>query len=83
MNDPSAGSPTATLLRLFLPPIFNIYGDSEVLAIHIKHQSEETTGGVYIPQGRIQSAVLKHSYKGFLFQVEKFQMTIPLAVPYP
>ena len=26
--------------------------------IHIEYQSEETTGGVYIPQGRIQLDVL-------------------------
>lgn len=48
-----------------------------LLTIHIEYQSEETTGGVYIPQGRIQRAILKHIYKGFLFQVEKLQTTIP------
>lgn len=69
-NDPAAGSPTATLLRLFLPPILNIHdGSPQLPIIHIEYQSEETTGGVYIPQGRILSAILERIYKGFLFQV--------------
>lgn len=37
---------TFTTVRLRLP------------IIHIEYQSEETTGGVYIPQGRIQRAIL-------------------------
>lgn len=69
-NDPIAGSPTITLLRLFLPPISSIC--NTFLSIRVTHngyQSEETTGGVYKRQGRIQHAILERAYKGFLVQV--------------
>lgn len=67
-NDPIAGSPTITLLRLFLPPIPSIHNDfsTAVLAIHNEYQSEETTGGVYKRQGRIRCSILYYIYKGFL-----------------
>lgn len=79
VNDPIAGSPTITLLRLFLPPIQSIRSNfpKRILATHNEYQSEETTGGVYKRQGRIQHAILEHSYKGFLVQVRKLQQTIP------
>ncbi len=79
INDPIAGSPTITLLRLFLPPIQSIRSNSllQILATHNQYQSEETTGGVYKRQGRIQHAILEHAYKGFLVQVRKLQKTIP------
>ena len=75
----SQGSPTITLLRLFLPPIQSIRSNFPpgILATHNEYQSEETTGGVYKRQGRIQHAILEHSYKGFLVQVRKLQQTIP------
>ena len=78
-NDPIAGSPTITLLRLFLPPIQSIRSNfsKRIFATHNEYQSEETTGGVYKRQGRIQHAILEHSYKGFLVQVRKLQQTIP------
>ena len=71
INDPIAGSPTITLLRLFLPPIPSIHNDLaiDLLAIHNEYQSEETTGGVYKRQGRIRCIILQCIYKGFLVQV--------------
>ena len=48
-------------------------------ATHNPYQSEETTGGVYKRQGRIQHTILEHAYKGFLVQVRKLQQTIPFA----
>ena len=82
--DPIAGSPTITLLRLFLPPIQSIRSNSpwQILATHNQYQSEETTGGVYKRQGRIQHAILEHAYKGFLVQVRKLQKTIPFTGRY-
>ena len=74
VNDPIAGSPTITLLRLFLPPVPSIHNDSFViLAIHNEYQSEETTGGVYKRQGRIRYIMMQYIYKGFLVQVCQLQ----------
>ena len=42
-------------------------------AIHNEYQSEETTGGVYKRQGRIQYIMIQSTYKGFLVQVRQLQ----------
>lgn len=70
-NDPSAGSPTETLLRLLLPLDAGARGVSvhagRVLQTTRRNiQSVGATGGVYKGQGRIQRALLTHIYKGFL-----------------
>ena len=69
-NDPIAGSPTITLLRLFLSPIHSICkGLVNLPLTHTVYQSKETTGGVYKRQGRIRYTMLQCTYKGFLVQV--------------
>ena len=72
VNDPSAGSPTETLLRLLLPlnvQICEISGmASSCLSAHplqIAHrnvQSVGATGGVYKGQGRNQCVLLTRVY---------------------
>ena len=71
-NDPSAGSPTETLLRLLLPLsdkvhqtfccIFQELTDAAVRIIHRITQSVGATGGVYKGQGRNQRKLMTHTY---------------------
>ena len=72
MNDPSAGSPTETLLRLLLPlsgPIYRTFRYklqklmiAAVRTIHRNTQSVGATGGVYKGQGRNQRELMTHAY---------------------
>jgi hypothetical protein len=67
-NDPSAGSPTDTLLRLILPLSVmacttfwtSIEVQSEELAETL--ESVGATGGVYKGQGRNQHELMTHAY---------------------
>ena len=71
-NDPSAGSPTETLLRLLLPLSDKVYktspfrGDesspARVRIIHRTTQSVGATGGVYKGQGRNQDRLMIEPY---------------------
>jgi hypothetical protein len=67
-NDPSAGSPTETLLRLLLPLSVKIYENfhsecsHQILIIHRNTQSVGATGGVYKGQGRNQYKLLTCTY---------------------
>ena len=72
VNDPSAGSPTETLLRLLLPlskPIYRTFRCelqelmlAAVRTIHRLTQSVGATGGVYKGQGRNQRELMTHAY---------------------
>ena len=76
VNDPSAGSPTETLLRLLLPLSVKVCITSctqdkltrspECSPQHSK--SVGATGGVYKGQGRIQHRLMTCAYKEFLVQ---------------
>ena len=71
-NDPSAGSPTETLLRLLHPlskPIYRTFRcklqelvSAAVRTIHRFTQSVGATGGVYKGQGRNQRELMTHAY---------------------
>ena len=71
-NDPSAGSPTETLLRLLLPLSVKIHQtfrsniqELKIAAVRIIHrdtQSVGATGGVYKGQGRVQCTLMTHTY---------------------
>ena len=70
-NDPSAGSPTETLLRLLLPlsdKVHQTFSCSAQIAqagikiVHRTIQSVGATGGVYKGQGRNQHKLLTCSY---------------------
>ena len=70
VNDPSAGSPTETLLRLLLPLSDKVYLTSHVW-IKSKHSPEGSpdhsksvgaTGGVYKGQGRNQRELMTRAY---------------------
>ena len=71
-NDPSAGSPTETLLRLLLPLSDKVYTtyhcksrDPFIASIWIIHritQSVGATGGVYKGQGRNQHELMTRTY---------------------
>jgi hypothetical protein len=71
-NDPSAGSPTETLLRLLLPLSGKVHETSQahiqdlewstVRIIHRITQSVGATGGVYKGQGRSQRKLMTHAY---------------------
>ena len=68
-NDPSAGSPTDTLLRLLLPLDNKVQmfskKNTSVLSIHHFHriiQSVGATGGVYKGQGRNQRKLMTCAY---------------------
>ena len=88
-NDPSAGSPTETLLRLLLPSSEKIQPASHahrrwlpsscgaVRGFHRFAQSVAATGGVYKGQGRIQRALMRRAYKAFLVDDQQFQWSIP------
>ncbi|PLB42838.1 hypothetical protein P170DRAFT_371363, partial [Aspergillus steynii IBT 23096] len=56
-NDPSAGSPTETLLRLLLP-----LNDRPVRRPHRAIQSVVATGGVYKGQGRNRHELMTRAY---------------------
>lgn len=68
-NDPSAGSPTETLLRLLLP----LDAGARGVSVHAERvlqttrrniQSVGATGGVYKGQGRIQHAITNTCLRG-------------------
>ena len=84
-NDPSAGSPTEALLRLFLPlgeTVFKLYTillKKALQHVHQLTQSVEATGGVYKGQGLNQLQILIEAYKTFLVQKdEQLQSSIPV-----
>ena len=71
VNDPSAGSPTETLLRLLLPLSDKVYKtfhgievtpNAAVQIIHRITQSVGATGGVYKGQGRNQHKLMTYAY---------------------
>ena len=71
MNDPSAGSPTDTVLRLDHSLDNRVYKTSQVEiianynSIRIIHriiQSIDATGGVYKGQGRNQHKLMTYAY---------------------
>ena len=72
VNDPSAGSPTETLLRLLLPLSDKVHETSHcrsqelssaaVRMIHRITQSVGATGGVYKGQGRNQHELMTRAY---------------------
>ena len=65
MNDPSAGSPTETLLRLLLPlsvKVCLIFNFATIKKAHLNTQSAIATGGVYILQGRNQHKLMTCAY---------------------
>ncbi len=71
-NDPSAGSPTETLLRLLLPLNDKVQWTSRNVAgsepptsprsEHFTGQSVGATGGVYKGQGRSQRELMTRAY---------------------
>ena len=70
VNDPSAGSPTETLLRLLLPLSDKVYLTSHIW-IKSKRSPEGSpdhsksvgaTGGVYKGQGRNQHKMMTYAY---------------------
>ncbi len=64
-NDPSAGSPTDTLLRLLLPlsgKVHSTFARERVRRVHRTTQSVEATGGVYKGQGRNRREMLTRAY---------------------
>ena len=69
-NDPSAGSPTETLLRLLLPLNIKVQRNSHttaeangaILTLHRNIQSVGATGGVYKGQGRNQRELMTRIY---------------------
>ena len=73
-NDPSAGSPTETLLRLLLPLNVKVYTTLPLVkdelphpsprlqSVHRNIQSVGATGGVYKGQGRNQCGLMTRAY---------------------
>lgn len=64
-NDPSAGSPTDTLLRLILPlsdMTHKTFRLTTVRIIYRTTQSVEAAGGVYKGQGRNQHRLMTYAY---------------------
>jgi hypothetical protein len=91
-NDPSAGSPTETLLRLLLPlndwvrPTFRLWVvvanlPEPVRGPHRAVQSVVATGGVYKGQGRNQRVLMTRAYQAFLVGEQKLQGSIPSTAP--
>ena len=82
-NDPAAGSPTAALLRLLLPPDIGVRRTSrrprgcQSEQLTKTSESVGATGGVYKRQGRSRRALLTHTYKTFLVHGGQFQAPIP------
>jgi hypothetical protein len=74
VNDPSAGSPTETLLRLLLPLNNMVYSTScnkihperyikiTIRRVHRIIQSVAATGGVYKGQGRNHRSLMNYDY---------------------
>ena len=72
MNDPSAGSPTETLLRLLLPLSDKVHKtlrssvqELNAAALGIIHRSTQSvgaTGGVYKGQGHNQHQLMSRAY---------------------
>ena len=70
VNDPSAGSPTETLLRLLLPLSDKVYltSHNQVKPGHSPEGSPDhsksvgATGGVYKGQGRNQHKLMTYAY---------------------
>ena len=65
INDPSAGSPTETLLRLLFPlsaKVYLIFSFDTIKKVHLSTQSVTATGGVYILQGRNQHKLMTCAY---------------------
>jgi hypothetical protein len=71
VNDPSAGSPTDTVLRLNHSPQDRVYKTSQIMSIarhnpvriiHRIVQSIDVTGGVYKGQGRNQHKLMTCAY---------------------
>jgi hypothetical protein len=65
LNDPFAGSPTKTLLRLLLPTdrkVQLISPKNRVHQVHLAIQSVGATGGVYKRQGRNQCKIMTCAY---------------------
>ena len=72
VNDPSAGSPTETLLRLLLPlsdkvhevssRVFQELNHAALQVVYRTTQSVGATGGVYKGQGRNQRELMKRAY---------------------
>ena len=78
-NDPLAGSPTRTLLRLSRSKRSKVYKTfrknyvaavSPVRIIHRAPHSTEATGGVYKGQGRNRHGLMIHDYEEFLIRDE-------------
>lgn len=68
-NDPAAGSPTATLLRLLLPLLIKYrlsFRPRPVQQPVFRQPSETTTGGVYKWQGRNRHSLMSCAYETFL-----------------
>ncbi len=67
-NDPSAGSPTETLLRLILPlsvmtcTTFQLSSENQSEELVETLESVGATGGVYKGQGRNQHELVTHAY---------------------
>ncbi len=65
INDPSAGSPTETLLRLLFPlsaKVYLTFSPKAIRKVHLYTQSVIATGGVYILQGRNQHTLMTCAY---------------------
>ena len=87
-NDPSAGSPTETLLRLHLPLDDKVWWlslkttirdcISQIQTSHRIIQSVGATGGVYKGQGRNQCKMMICTYQEFLVQNRWLQRFIPI-----
>ena len=84
-NDPSAGSPTETLLRLHLPLNGKVYSTfrnmlkaAAVRRLHRTIQSVGATGGVYKGQGRNQCKLMTCVYQEFLVGDQQLQGSIPI-----
>src|ERR1044072_4255267 len=87
-NDPSAGSPTQTVLRLLLP----VHDEGElpsrpggrgrpppapaIRTLHRTIQSVGATGGVYKGQGRSQRELMSRAYQEILGQEQKMHRHI-------
>ena len=78
VTDPSAGSPTETLLRLLLPLSDEVQQTSKDIFCKAEHinlrsidrisQSVGATGGVYKGQGRNQRELMTRAYQEFLVE---------------
>lgn len=78
-SDPAAGSPTAALLRLLLPPDGTARGAScgALRTARQTAQSVGATGGVYKGQGRNRRPVVAGAYGTFLVRGGQLQAPVP------